>query len=196
MQQKDFQSITVTDVVREADINRGTFYAHYRDVYDLRDKIECGRDGAEKRLDLVRCAAEPDGADGVDHVTGGERIALREPALAHGTAAELDALGEELAARGAVDGAVHAAASEKRAVGGIDDGVDIERRDVALDDGDGTRLHGGFPKCSDPWIVVSRLRHSRFRIRKEGKIRTQFGAIVHPLCAIIGRFCRKTCGRS
>ena len=29
MQQKDFQSITVTDVVREADINRGTFYAHY-----------------------------------------------------------------------------------------------------------------------------------------------------------------------
>ena len=35
MQQKDFQSITVTDVVREADINRGTFYAHYRDVYDL-----------------------------------------------------------------------------------------------------------------------------------------------------------------
>ena len=40
MQQKDFQSITVTDVVREADINRGTFYAHYRDVYDLRERIE------------------------------------------------------------------------------------------------------------------------------------------------------------
>lgn len=40
MQQKDFKSITVTDVVREADINRGTFYAHYRDVYDLREKIE------------------------------------------------------------------------------------------------------------------------------------------------------------
>ena len=34
MQQKDFQSITVTDVVREADINRGTFYAHYRDGDD------------------------------------------------------------------------------------------------------------------------------------------------------------------
>ncbi|MFR3786602.1 TetR/AcrR family transcriptional regulator [Agathobaculum desmolans] len=40
MQQKAFQSITVTDVVREADINRGTFYAHYRDVYDLREQIE------------------------------------------------------------------------------------------------------------------------------------------------------------
>lgn len=40
MQKKEFQSITVTDIVREADINRGTFYAHYRDVYDLREKIE------------------------------------------------------------------------------------------------------------------------------------------------------------
>ena len=27
-------------MVREADINRGTFYAHYRDVYDLREQIE------------------------------------------------------------------------------------------------------------------------------------------------------------
>ena len=35
MQQKDFKSITVTDVVREADINRGTFYAHYRGVCSL-----------------------------------------------------------------------------------------------------------------------------------------------------------------
>lgn len=40
MQQKEFKSITVTDIVREADINRGTFYAHYRDVYDLRERIE------------------------------------------------------------------------------------------------------------------------------------------------------------
>ena len=40
MKEKDFGSITVTDVVREADINRGTFYAHYRDVYDLRERIE------------------------------------------------------------------------------------------------------------------------------------------------------------
>lgn len=40
MKEKEFGSITVTDVVREADINRGTFYAHYRDVYDLRERIE------------------------------------------------------------------------------------------------------------------------------------------------------------
>ena len=39
MQQKDFQSITVTDVVREADINRGTFYSHYSDVAALLESI-------------------------------------------------------------------------------------------------------------------------------------------------------------
>ena len=40
MQEKEFQNITVTDVVRRADINRGTFYAYYRDVFDLREKVE------------------------------------------------------------------------------------------------------------------------------------------------------------
>ncbi len=34
-----------------------------------------------------------------------------------------------------MDGAVDPAAAEQRAVGGIDDGVDGEPRDVALDDG-------------------------------------------------------------
>lgn len=40
MQEKDFKDITVTDLVERADINRGTFYVYYRDVYDLREKIE------------------------------------------------------------------------------------------------------------------------------------------------------------
>ncbi|MGE4549001.1 MAG: TetR/AcrR family transcriptional regulator [Intestinibacillus sp.] len=40
MLEKEFKDITVTDVVDRADINRGTFYVHYRDVYDLREKIE------------------------------------------------------------------------------------------------------------------------------------------------------------
>lgn len=40
MHEKAFKDITVTDLVERADINRGTFYVHYRDVYDLRDKIE------------------------------------------------------------------------------------------------------------------------------------------------------------
>ncbi len=40
MQEKEFKDITVTDLVERADINRGTFYVHYRDVYDLRERIE------------------------------------------------------------------------------------------------------------------------------------------------------------
>lgn len=35
MQEKPLDKITVTDVVRRADINRGTFYAHYADVPDV-----------------------------------------------------------------------------------------------------------------------------------------------------------------
>lgn len=55
MQQQEFQSITVTDVVREADINRGTFYAHYRDIYDLREKIESEMiDDFRSMLDGIR----------------------------------------------------------------------------------------------------------------------------------------------
>ena len=33
--QKPLDKITVTDVVRKAEINRGTFYAHYDDIPDL-----------------------------------------------------------------------------------------------------------------------------------------------------------------
>ncbi len=40
MQEKEFKNITVTDVVRRADINRGTFYTYYQDVFDLREKVE------------------------------------------------------------------------------------------------------------------------------------------------------------
>ena len=42
MQRQAFASITVTEVVREADLTRGTFYAHYRDVSDLRERLEDG----------------------------------------------------------------------------------------------------------------------------------------------------------
>ncbi len=40
MQEKDFKDITVTDLVQRADLNRGTFYVHYKDVYDLREQLE------------------------------------------------------------------------------------------------------------------------------------------------------------
>ena len=73
----------------------------------------------------------------------GQIPAFREAAFAHGTAAELDAFGQKFASRSTVNRAVDASAAQQRAVGGIDDGVDGERRDVALDDGDGFGFHGG-----------------------------------------------------
>ncbi|MGI6030263.1 MAG: TetR/AcrR family transcriptional regulator [Eubacteriales bacterium] len=40
MQEKDFQNITVKDIADRADLNRGTFYLHYTDPYDLLEKLE------------------------------------------------------------------------------------------------------------------------------------------------------------
>ena len=38
--EKDLRSITVRELTDLADVNRGTFYAHYRDLYDLMEHLE------------------------------------------------------------------------------------------------------------------------------------------------------------
>lgn len=40
MKEKGFQTLTVSDITRKASINRGTFYLHYVDKYDLLEKLE------------------------------------------------------------------------------------------------------------------------------------------------------------
>lgn len=40
MQEKDIQKITVTDIVKRADLNRGTFYAHYENAQAVLFEIE------------------------------------------------------------------------------------------------------------------------------------------------------------
>lgn len=40
MKEKDINKITVTDITERADVNRGTFYIHYMDIYDLLDNVE------------------------------------------------------------------------------------------------------------------------------------------------------------
>ncbi|MCU7556995.1 TetR/AcrR family transcriptional regulator [Macrococcus capreoli] len=40
MLEKPFDNITVNDIAEKADINRGTFYLHYVDKYELLEKIE------------------------------------------------------------------------------------------------------------------------------------------------------------
>lgn len=39
LQEKPLEKITVTDVVTRANINRGTFYAHYKDIPDVVDHL-------------------------------------------------------------------------------------------------------------------------------------------------------------
>ena len=40
MKEKDIKDISVKELSDLADINRGTFYLHYRDVYDMLNKVE------------------------------------------------------------------------------------------------------------------------------------------------------------
>lgn len=40
LQSKDFEKITVTEVVNTAGINRGTFYAHYNNMTEVLEEIE------------------------------------------------------------------------------------------------------------------------------------------------------------
>ena len=42
LREKPVEKITVTQLCAKADINRSTFYAHYLDVYDLKEKLEQG----------------------------------------------------------------------------------------------------------------------------------------------------------
>lgn len=49
LEEKGFEAITVSDLTEKADINRGTFYQHYKDKYDLLEQSESEIfDGLEK----------------------------------------------------------------------------------------------------------------------------------------------------
>lgn len=39
LQEKELAAITVSEIIRRCDISRGTFYLHYRDTYDLYERI-------------------------------------------------------------------------------------------------------------------------------------------------------------
>lgn len=40
LENKSFEAITIGDITKAAQINRGTFYLHFKDKYDLLDQIE------------------------------------------------------------------------------------------------------------------------------------------------------------
>ena len=85
--------------------------------------------GGEQLL-LALVAAAPDRTDRMNDVPGLEAIAAGDLGGTGVATAQRLALGQQLRSGGAMDGAVDAAAAEQRRFGGIDDGVDVERRDV------------------------------------------------------------------
>lgn len=56
--EKPLDKITVTDIVRRADINRGTFYAHYRDIPDVVDHLIQQTFSAIKDAMIAQTAAD------------------------------------------------------------------------------------------------------------------------------------------
>lgn len=60
LRNKPFPKVSVTEICQECNINRGTFYLHYLDLYDVLDEI---------LNDILSCTA-----DMIDHVLCPERI--------------------------------------------------------------------------------------------------------------------------
>ncbi len=58
--QKPVQSITIKELCERAGINRGTFYAHYKDIYDLMQKLEDDmlQDFRQALAPLLTCKTE------------------------------------------------------------------------------------------------------------------------------------------
>lgn len=57
LKEKHFMNISVRDITMAASINRGTFYLHYQDKYDLLDQME---DNLLRGLDYRLQALQPD----------------------------------------------------------------------------------------------------------------------------------------
>lgn len=51
LHEKEMSKITVSDIIRRADISRGTFYAHFPDVHGVAEQIE--QEELDKLIDFV-----------------------------------------------------------------------------------------------------------------------------------------------
>ena len=97
-----------------------------------------------------------DRADRVEDVARRQPVAGRQLGVARLTAAKRGALGPQTGPGRPVDGAVHPAAAQQRFVGGVHDGVHLQRGDVSAPEGDavgqpavcgGDRRSGGGTRC-------------------------------------------------
>jgi hypothetical protein len=83
---------------------------------------------------LPTIAAIPNWHDGMDHMPRQQAISLGDLRIASLAAAELAAFGQQLRTGRIVDCTINTAATKQRRIGGVDDGVNAQRRNVGDDD--------------------------------------------------------------
>src|SRR5262249_32056691 len=86
-----------------------------------------------QQLRLIGCPASPDRPDGVNYMPGSQIISSGHLGLAGFASAQQSAFLQKFGSRGPMNRSVHASAAEQRAVGRVDDGVNVELGDVACD---------------------------------------------------------------
>lgn len=71
VKEKDFAKVSVRDLCDYAEINRGTFYLHYQDKFDLLERIE------QELLDTLKDIMSQRMANKVDHLVSHPEILLQ-----------------------------------------------------------------------------------------------------------------------
>src|SRR6516165_11572907 len=99
-------------------------------------KPEAIRVAGRKQQILVAHTSAPDGTHCVDHVTGRQAEAWRDLRLPGLAAAKRGTSRAELGPGGAVNRTVDSPAAKQCSVGGVDNGIKVECRDVAFDNVD------------------------------------------------------------
>jgi hypothetical protein len=87
-----------------------------------------------KRLIFAVTASVPDWSDGVDYMPRRQTIGLGDLGVAGFATIQHAAFDGELGPGRAMNRAVNTAAAQQRRIGGVDDGVNAQRRDVGDDD--------------------------------------------------------------
>jgi hypothetical protein len=103
-----------------------------------RDRCQLMRSGEVERSPVARCekvvltttAAMPNRADSVHDMPSRQQVTASDFGRTRIAAAECSAFGEQFRTRRTMDGAIDASAAKQRPVRRIDDGIDVERRDI------------------------------------------------------------------
>jgi hypothetical protein len=92
-----------------------------------------------QRLILAGVPAVPHGPDGMQHMLCRQPVTWCDLDVASGAAIQGAAGGEQFGAGSAMDGTIDATAAEQRRIGGVDNGINAQGRDVGNDNPQGRR---------------------------------------------------------